>query len=523
MKNTKYRFNTTGLCRPELHYMVNPLRGLKDPIYRIIEGEEYFAIHAPRQTGKTTLLHALAKQLNKERKYISVVFSVESAGYESITEHDANIKIIDSLYGSCTQFLEKKYFPKEVNKFKQNLTLQNYLSDWSRSQKKPIVLLIDEIDSLYDDVLVSILRQLRNGFQGRPDSFPSSIALVGLRDVREYKMKVRSGSRSLGSGSPFNIKAESILIERFSRNDINDLYSQYTKETGQVFTDAIINRIYELTGGQPWLTNSIANEIVVKILKNDYSKKITNDIVEQAKENLILRRDTHLDSLMDKLKEDRIKRIVSAIINGEDVLFDNYSDDLLYTMDLGIVRKTEDKKITFSNKIYAEIIPRVLNHQLQDNIENKTEQSWYLKEDGTLDMDKLLKAFQEFYRENSEHWIDMFYYKEAGQQLLLMAFLQRVINGGGRIDREMAIGRGRTDLLIEFKKEKFVLELKLKHRPDAKQKGLDQISQYLDTLGLSKGYLIIFELKSSSKISWRKRIKWSKKKHQDKEIIVIEM
>jgi len=336
-------------------------------------------------------------------------------------------------------------------------------------------------------------------------------------------MKVRQDSRSLGSGSPFNIKAKSMLIERFSREEIKNLYAQHTKATGQVFSDIIIDQIYALTGGQPWLANAIANEIIVEILKDDYSKKITLDIVNQAKENLILRRDTHLDSLMDKLKEDRVKRMVTTIINGEDIMFDSFNDDLLYVMDLGIIIKREDKKIVFSNKIYGEIVPRILNNRFQTNIEQKVEQSWYIKKDGTLDMDKLLKAFQEFYRKHSEHWIDMFYYKEAGQQLLLMAFLQRVLNGGGRIDREMAVGRGRTDLLIEFKKEKFVLELKLKHKPSAKEKGLKQLSKYLDTLGMSKGYLIIFELKPSKKVSWRKRIKWSKKKYDGKEIIVCEM
>jgi len=524
MTTTKKYFNTTGLCFPKEHYMADPLRGLKDEIYSIIEKKQYFTIHAPRQTGKTTLLHALAKQINKDGVYISVIFSVENAGYESIGVPEAMMIIVKALYKDASKFILKTEMPPNPEKYKQDSgTLFDYLTDWSRSQKKQIVLLIDEIDSLYDDVLVSILRQLRNGFQSRPKYFPSSIALVGLRDVREYKMKVRSDSRSLGSGSPFNIKAKSMLIERFSREEIKNLYAQHTKATGQVFSDIIIDQIYALTGGQPWLANAIANEIIVEILKDDYSKKITLDIVNQAKENLILRRDTHLDSLMDKLKEDRVKRIVVAIINGDNVFFDSYSDDLLYTMDLGIVIKTEDKKITFSNNIYKEIVPRVLNHQLQDNIESKIEQSWYIKQDGTLDMDKLLKAFQEFYRENSEHWIDMFYYKEAGQQLLLMAFLQRVLNGGGKIDREMAVGRGRTDLLIEFKKEKFVLELKLKHKSNVLAEGLEQLSKYLDTLNLNKGYLIIFEKKPSSKVSWRKRIKWSKKKYDGKEIIVCEM
>ncbi|KJJ86100.1 ATPase domain protein, prokaryote domain protein [Candidatus Omnitrophus magneticus] len=519
MKSKRY-FNTTGFCMPERHYMVDPLRNQKI-IFDLIEKTQYFTIHAPRQTGKTTLLHELAHRLNKEGNYISVVFSVESAGYRSITEETANLKIINSLYESCELFISKELWPKK-SLADEKCSLQTYLNNWAGSQKKPIVLLLDEIDSLYDDVLVSVLRQLRNGFQGRPKHFPSTIALVGLRDVREYKTKVRPSEVSLGSGSPFNIKAESILLGTWTKEEIAELYSQHTKDTGQIFSKKVIDRIYELTGGQPWLVNAVANEIVEKILKSDYTKKITLAHAEEAKENLIARRDTHLDSLLDKLKEPRVKNIVSAIINGDSLVYDNFNDDLRYVIDLGIIRK-EKYDIIFSNEIYREIIPRVLNFSMQENIREEGMTSWYLKPDGKLDMDKLLKAFQKFYRRNSEHWLERFDYKEAGHGLLLMAFLQRVINGGGRIDREMAVGRGRTDLTIEFAGETFVLELKLKRDSDSKEDGLDQISRYLDTLGMTKGYLILFEIKPSSIIPWETRVKWEDVTHQNKKITIVEM
>ncbi|KJJ85715.1 ATPase domain protein, prokaryote domain protein [Candidatus Omnitrophus magneticus] len=519
MKSKRY-FNTTGFCMPERHYMIDPLRNQKI-IFDLIEKTQYFTIHAPRQTGKTTLLHELAHRLNKEGNYISVVFSVESAGYRSITEEIANKKIINSLYSSSGQYLNKKNCPIPPEKYTKDLTLENYLIDWAISQTKPIVLLLDEIDSLYDDVLVSVLRQLRNGFQIRPKRFPSTVALVGLRDVREYKTKVRPSEVSLGSGSPFNIKAESILLGTFTKEEITELYSQHTKDTGQIFLKEVVDRIYELTGGQPWLVNAIAREIVVKILNEDFTKKITLDHVESAKENIIQRRDTHLDSCQNKLQEERVKNIVSAIINGDGVVFDNYDDSLLYCRDLGIISET--KPIRIANEIYREIIPRVLNRNLQDSIEEEGETKWYIKSNGKLDMDKLLKAFQEFYSENSEVWLERFDYKEAGPHLLLMAFLQRVINGGGRINREMAVGTGRTDLLIEFNGDKFVLELKLKRMPSARQKGLDQISRYLDTLGMTKGYLILFEIKPSSIIPWETRVKWEDISHQNKNITIVEM
>jgi hypothetical protein len=123
-------------------------------------------------------------------------------------------------------------------------------------------------------------------------------------------------------------------------------------------------------------------------------------------------------------------------------------------------------------------------------------------------MEALLKGFQKFYRRNAEHWLDRFEYKEAGHQLLLMAFLQRVINGGGAIEREMAVGRGRTDLVVSFQGEEFVLELKLKRYADTREEGLAQLSRYLDALGGAHGYLILFELKPSTEVSWEQRIAW---------------
>ncbi|MBI4646606.1 MAG: ATP-binding protein [Bacteroidia bacterium] len=519
----KRYFNTTGYCWPEMHYIVKPLRGLEKEIYQLIEREQYFLIHAPRQSGKTTLLHSLVRRLNEEGNYISVTFTLEEAGVPGITEKSANRKMINALFDASTLVLSKEHLPPEPETF-HNKSLKDYLVEWAGRMPKKIILLIDEVDSLFDNTLISVLRQLRSGFTLRPDKFPSSIALVGLRDIRDYKLKVRNPEDSLGSGSPFNIKAKSFMLSAFTKEMIKELYSQFTRDTGQVFSDEIIDLIYNYTGGQPWLVNAIANEIVVEILKEDYTRKITKEIAELAKENLILRRDTHLDSLLDKLQENKVKHIVTSVISGEIQDFNAFDNDLQYCRDLGII--SSDKPVKISNKIYQEIIPRVLNYGLQENIGEEGDLVWYIK-DNRLDMDKLLRAFQVFYRENSEHWIDRFNYKEAGQQLLLMAFLQRVINANGRIEREMAVGRGRTDLVVHFGKYRFVLELKLKHKHYSKEKSYAQLSRYLDTLGSDKGYLVLFEPASSDEITWETRIKWEEVRYnyedRIKYITVVEM
>jgi len=288
-------FNTAGLCFPKDHYMVDPLKRLND-VEKLLDENLYFTLYAPRQTGKTTYLHALARKLNSEKKYTALVVSFEQAGFETITVAEANTLLIDCVYrDSCRQLPENER--PENPEDKKFLTLHNYLSSWAGGQTKPIVLLIDEIDALLDEVFVSVLRQLRDGYQKRPGHFPTSVILVGLRDVRDYKAKIRSEFKSWGSGSPFNIKSESLFLKNFSKEEVYTLLEQHNAETGQVFHDDVKDEIFRLSSGQPWLVNALARQIVSKILKDDYTRPITMKVTTLAKRELILRRDTHLDRL----------------------------------------------------------------------------------------------------------------------------------------------------------------------------------------------------------------------------------
>ena len=161
---------------------------------------------------------------------------------------------------------------------------------------------------------------------------------------------------------------------------------------------------------------------------------------------MISRRETHLDQLADKLQEDRVRRVVGPLLSGGDER-EFSARDLEYVRDLGLVAC--DGPLRIANPIYAEVVPRELTYAAQAGLVQ--DMAWYVDAEGGLEVVKLLAAFQEFFREHSEHWVARFDYKEAGPQLLLQAFLQRVVNGGGRIEREYGLGRGRTDLLIVYR------------------------------------------------------------------------
>jgi DNA polymerase III delta prime subunit len=268
--------------------MVDPFRNMYDDIHVLIDDMQYFLIHAPRQTGKTTFLHALAHRLNKEGNYVSVVCSLESAGYNSISVETANEVFVQSLYLTAEVFLPPDLMPPNPNSYSSsNILLRSYLTDWSRILDKPLVLLLGEVDALYGDVLISTLRQLRDGFQTRPKHFPQSIALAGLRDIRDFRTPSPANIPSIGSGSIFNIIAESFFLPAFSKEEVRGLLNQHTQDTGQVFSEEVLEKLYDYSGGQPWLTNALANEVVSEILKNDYSLEITLDLIELAKEKLI--------------------------------------------------------------------------------------------------------------------------------------------------------------------------------------------------------------------------------------------
>ncbi len=511
-------FNTAGACQPDIHYVVDSLPRLSG-IRELIDGRHYFIIHAPRQTGKTTYLYALMRQLNQEGKYTALQVNIQAAASGRDAERAMQIVAAD-IYNQAIQYLPASECPTEVTEVSPQFgSLKGYLQQWARTNPKPLVIFIDEADSLMDDLFLALLRQLRAGFEARPTGFPHSLALVGLRDVRDYKIRLRPERDSLGTGSPFNVKTKSLFMFGFTEAEVNALLDQHTQETGQLFSVAVRQEIYRLTQGQPWLTNALANQIVSEVLKNDYSQSITLAHVIQAKEELIQRRDTHLDSLIDKLREPQVKRVAEAILNGDAPVFDNFNDAVVYTRDLGLVAPTPP--VRFANPIYQEIIPRVLSLDFQLNLPNKLVQPhWYIK-DGRLDLDALLTAFQNFYRRYSEAWLEKYDFREVGRQLLLMAFLQRIINAGGRLEREMAVGNGRCDLWLEYGPDQFVIELKLYRDPQTRQDGLEQTAEYLSQFGLSQGYLILFETRSGK--TWEERISREVVEVEGKTVILLGM
>jgi len=506
-------FNTAGPVVAAKHYCVPPLGrlDLRD-VLDLIRTERYFVLHAPRQTGKTSALLALRDLLNggREGDYRCVYVNVEPAQAMRENVEPAMRAILGELASRARTTLGDGFldevWPDILARHGPAGALGEALARWSEAETKPLVLFVDELDALVGDTLLSVLRQLRAGYDLRPAGFPQSVVLCGVRDVRDYRIHSGAEKAVIAGGSAFNVKARSLRLGDFSRDDVTALLAQHTAETGQAFEPEALETIWERTRGQPWLVNALADETCFRDeVGRDRSRPITAGDVGDAQERIIQRRETHLDQLADKLQEDRVRRVVEPLLSGGEER-DFSARDIEYVRDLGLI--ASDPPLRIANPIYAEVVPRELTVAAQEGLVQ--ELAWYVDADGGLDVVKLLTAFQTFFREHSEHWVARFDYQEAGPQLLLQAFLQRVVNGGGRIEREYGLGRSRTDLLIIWPQRasgsgaegvdhretrKFVVECKVLHRSLERtiRDGLEQTAAYMDRCAAEAGHLVIFD------------------------------
>ena len=510
-------FNTEGPVRADDHYCIPPLERIDlDAVLELVRGKHYFVLHAPRQTGKTSALLALRDLLNGGAaggyRCVYANFEVGQAAREDTA------RAMRAMLGELARRARLTLGDETPDGLRgaaletegADGALIDVLSRWAQADPRPLVLLIDEIDTLVGDTLLSVLRQLRAGYDERPGRFPHSVILCGVRDVRDYRIRSTARDALVLGGSAFNVKSKSLRLGDFTDTQTRALLAQHTAETGQPFAPEAVELIRTRTAGQPWLVNALCREACFdSAAGRDRSRAITEGDVLDAQERLILARVTHLDDLADKLREQRVRRVVAPMLTGA-ADRGSYADrqrDVEYARDLGLLARHDAKRI--ANPIYAEVVPRELTWVAQDDVEARA--AWFVTAGGGLDVDKLLEAFQRFFREHAEHWTQRFdQYREAGPQLLLQAYLQKVVNGGGRVEREYALGRGRVDLLLLWphggRERRFVVECKVRRGGLERtiRAGVEQTRSYVDRCRAESGHLVVFD--RSEARTWEEKI-----------------
>jgi hypothetical protein len=496
-------FNIAGPCFPDTHYMIPPERRLGE-VMEHVELGHYFTLHAGRQTGKTTSAQWLVEHYNAGDRFRAMWVDVEVA-----REQPEPAVAFRSVLNTLDMAVERDLPDLGVPAGRASLlddpetSLLRYLHDIAARSSRPLVLFVDEVDCLVGAAMVSLLTQLRHGYiDRRKTPFPHSVGLIGQHAVRDYalSMEERRAVTWLGTASPFNVSSEALVLSAFTHAETMELLGQHTAETGQRFEPEAARCIFELSQGQPWLVNALADQIVRRDVR-DRSVPITAAQVFAAKETLILERRTHIDSLVAKLREPRVRRIIDAMLAGERAIGDSLDDDFAYVAGLGLIRSRAGQ-FEIANPIYREVIPRALTYIQQMQI--AADPAAFVLPDGALDMPKLMTAWQTFWRKDGHLAAEGFGYRESGPHLMLMAFLQRIVNGGGRVEREFGLGRGALDLMIEWRGACHAIEVKLRRDTETEADALEQVARYLDSAGLQEGWIVMFDLRST--LPWAERL-----------------
>jgi len=498
----KMHFNTAGPQQIERHYTIDPLVRIDRPLIEdLVEQQRYFVLHAPRQTGKTTCMLALRDFFNAGEQYSALYVNIEGAQAARGNLPAAMAGILSRILDNATDT-----FPGiDLITLKQagaapTDALTQVLRLLTIALPKPVIVFLDEVDSLVGDTLISLLRQIRAGYADRPKYFPHSIVLCGVRDVRDYRMTMGDGEVITG-GSAFNIIAESLRLGDFSRAEMAALYQLHTQATGQVFTSEALDLAWNSTEGQPWLINALAEQVTWKTHANrDASVVIDFALMRAAREALILRNDTHLDQLADKLREPRVRAVVEPMLLGTRSEASDADDQ--YVMDLGLIKRggSDGKALVVANAIYTDILPRALSATAQSRLLAEDIRPNWQTAAGKLDPPQMMANFMDFWLNHGEPMMKTVAYHEAAPTLVLMAYLQRVIKGLGRIEREYAAGSGRMDLYVEHGGIGMVIEIKVwrDKRPDPLIEGLEQIERYLARMKLDEGFLVLFDQRTNA-------------------------
>lgn len=500
----KKRFNVTGTCIPEKHYMVDISNKIKK-IMNLIENEEYFVINRPRQYGKTTTLFLLNKKLKSEEQYLPIKISFEGIG-DSVFENEKSFSRAFLQIVERNLILNNKNlsgFLEEERVKIQNLNdLSNAITKLVMKADKKVVLMIDEVDkSSNNQLFLSFLGMLRNKYLLRneqEDITFHSVILAGVHDVKSLRFKIRSDEEHKYN-SPWNIASEFDVDMSFSKEEIETMMDEYVKDKGvKLDKEYFSERLHFYTSGYPFLISKLCKIIDEKIMPEgelEWKKEYMDKTVK-----ILLNDDnTNFQSLIKNIENNsKLKEMVkSLIIDGNKINY-NISNPIINMGMLYGIFKNEDNSLKINNRIYEQLIYDYMSSLIETSTDVGfyNEKSNFIREDGNLDVKKILLKFQQFMKHEYSEKRKSFL--EADGRLLFLAFISPIINGTGFAFKEVQGGEEkRFDIVMTYNKKMYILELKIWHGEEYHKKGLMQLGEYLDQYSLDQGYLLIFDFRKS--------------------------
>ncbi len=508
-------FNVTGICVPNKHYMVDITNKFNQTM-KLIEKGKYFAINRPRQYGKTTMLDEL--ELRLKDKYVLTYLSFAGVG-DSIFDNEQSFS--PRFVGMLAHSLEMFYpdiaakaltLGKEVTNLE---TLSKFITRFVKEVDREVVLLIDEVDkSSNNQLFVSFLAMLRDKYLLRERSKDFSflsVILAGVHDVKSLKLKIREGEE-VKINSPWNIAADFNVDMSFNPAEIKTMLVDYAEENGvEMDFDAIAERIRYYTSGYPFLVSKICKNIDEEETdqNTDYDPKHwTLDDIDWSFRWLT--RDeymtTNFDDLVKNLENNpELFKLVYSVVFGadRDKISLSRKDPLVNLGMLYGILNYHNGTVVVDNRIYEQIIQDYMRSRNLSRGNGYNFNGYILGYDhkGHLDMKKALLKFQEFMKEHASDRDERFLEREG--RMVFMSFLKPIVNGKGFMWKEPVVAdERRMDIVVTFgEKQKEVIELKIWSGEKYHQRGLQQLSDYLDFQGLKSGFLLIFDFNKNKQYS----------------------
>ena len=493
-------FNITGCCNPQEHYMVN-LDSRLAQIKKMVDKGQYFSINKGRQYGKTTILKALREHLKNDYVVISMDFQFVSTS-EFATEN--------SFVKAFARLLWSRYhreMPSEIEKqIKQMKSSLDYveadlfvtLSEWCEISSKPIVLMIDEVDSASNNqVFLDFLAQLRGYYLERTE-FPTfqSVILAGVHDIRNLRQKIRPDAEHKHN-SPWNIASNFDIDMSFSVSDIAGMLTEYEQDHHTGMNIAKLSQlIYAYTSGYPVLVSSICKYM------DENQKNWTSENLISAVKAIIVSKIPLFESLINKLEDDQqlCNLLYRLLFQGEKFLFSAYDSAIQSAVMYGFV-KNQNGSLEIANRIFETVIYDWFISSASTNSpifsEGVNDKNQFIQ-NGRLNMEKILEKFILHFNDIYGSQPDKF--KEEDGRKLFLLYLRPIINGTGNYYIEAQTrDQKRTDVIIDYLGKQYIIELKIWRGEEYNMEGEKQIAEYLNYYHLEKGYLLSFNFNKNKK------------------------
>lgn len=483
-------FNTTGICISRKHYLVDISKKLSK-IEELIENEFYFVITRPRQYGKTTTLSQLYKNIKDRYKVIKLSF--EGVGTASFETEESFCLMLTEMFKK--QFRKDNEIISKIYEAKTMLELSYLISDLTENEE--MILIIDEADKAgNNEVFIEFLGMLRALYLEREEEMGTtfkSVILAGVYDIRNLKLKIR-GEYEHRYNSPWNIAVNFNVDMSFNENEISSMLEKYSKDNGlDMEIEELSKEIYKFTGGYPFLVSRVC-QLVDEYILDDRSKEWTKYHIQRAIKKLINEKNMLFDDLIKNLEnnKDLYKFIYEVLVLNISKVYNINNPTIELGTMFGYLVADDENNVMVSNQILKEVIYNyMISRTDTKDMSAYNFKSNFIKEDESLDMERVLLKFQQFMKENySSRDIE---FLERHGVLLFLAFIKPIINGVGFDYKEVQISEERRlDIVISYNSYKYVIETKIWHGEIAHKKGLEQLKSYLDIEGLDRGYLLIF-------------------------------